>query len=120
VVSQGRDSVGRCLSGVDWPLPNKHRGARQSFISRGFTSLNLRHREGSGMTSKRRRYRGGRFESVGLRSAESSYEVKIEPGQRRANLMHCAALRKAPEVNSHEANAIDQIDHGFLSFAIVS
>jgi hypothetical protein len=53
-------------------------------------------------------------------SAEPSYEVKIEPGQRRADLMHCAALGKGPEVNSHEANAIDQIDHGFLSFAIVS
>ena len=32
-------------------------------------------------------------------SAEPSYEVKIEPGQRRADLMHCPALGKGPEVN---------------------
>ena len=46
--------------------------------------------------------------------------MKIEAGQRRADLMHCPALGKGPEVDSYEANAIDQIDHGFLSFAIVS
>ena len=53
-------------------------------------------------------------------SAEPSYEVKIEPGQRRADLMHCPALGKGAEIDRHEANAIDKIDHGFLSFAIVS
>ena len=53
-------------------------------------------------------------------SAEPSNEVKIEAGQRRAHLMQCATLGEGPEIDSDEPNAIDQIDHGFLSFAVVS
>ena len=46
--------------------------------------------------------------------------MKIEAGQRRTHLMQCATLGEGPEVDSDEPNAIDQIDHGFLSFAVVS
>jgi hypothetical protein len=33
--------------------------------------------------------------------------------------MHWPALSKGPEVDGYEANAIDQIDHDLLSFAII-
>jgi hypothetical protein len=46
--------------------------------------------------------------------------VKIEAGQGRADLMHCPTLSKGPEVDSYEADAIDQIDHDLLGFAIIS
>jgi hypothetical protein len=34
--------------------------------------------------------------------------------------MHRSALREGPEVDGCEANAIDQIDHDPLGFAIIS
>jgi hypothetical protein len=52
--------------------------------------------------------------------AEPSNEVKIEAGQRRADLIHRSAAGKGPEVDGHEAKAIDQIDHDLLGLAIIS
>jgi hypothetical protein len=51
---------------------------------------------------------------------EPPNEVKLESGQRRAELLHCPALGKGPEVDTDQASAINQIDNELLSFAIIS